>query len=126
MADESDGAGAIARSETSDLISSAKVQGTAVYDKDGQRIGRIESFMVGKRDGKVRYAVLSFGGLFGIGERRHPLPWDALTYDIDREGYVLAIPKDRLEAGPSHGESEEPAFDPDYGERISDYYGVSM
>jgi hypothetical protein len=112
----------IARDETSDLISSAKVEGTAVYDRDGSRLGIIEDFMVGKLDGKVRYAVLSFGGLFGMGERYHPLPWDALTYDTDKGGYVVNIPKERLEAGPSYQKGEEPTFDPDYGRTISDYY----
>jgi hypothetical protein len=64
----------IGRDETHDLISSEKVDGTAVYNRQGERLGSIHHFMVGKRDGKVRYAVLSFGGLFGMGENYYPLP----------------------------------------------------
>ena len=112
----------IARDETSDLISSAKVEGTAVYDDAGERLGTIDSFMVGKRDGQVRYVVLSFGGLFGMGERYHPLPWDALTYDTDKGGYVVGLSKEQLERGPSYRKGEEPAFDRAYVGTIIDYY----
>ena len=48
--------------ETFELIGSDKVEGTAVYGADGNRIGSIERVMLGKRSGKVAYAVLSFGG----------------------------------------------------------------
>jgi len=122
MAFEDDSTNTIARDETSDLISSAKVEGTAVFDRDGNRLGSIDSFMVGKLDGRVRYAVLSFGGLFGMGERYHPLPWDTLTYDTDKGGYVVNISKERLEGGPSYQRGEEPTFNRQYGETISDYY----
>ena len=77
----------IARDETHDLISSDKVEGTAVYNRQGEKLGTVTSFMVGKRNGRVQYAVLSFGGLFGMGEKFYPLPWDTLTYDTDKGGY---------------------------------------
>jgi len=48
--------------------------------------------MVGKRSGQVAYAVMSFGGLFGLGEKQYPLPWNELTYDTSRGGYVIANP----------------------------------
>ena len=54
--------------ETFELIGSDKVEGTAVYGADGNRIGSIERVMLGKRSGKVAYAVLSFGGFLGIGD----------------------------------------------------------
>jgi sporulation protein YlmC with PRC-barrel domain len=53
--------------ETVDLISSDKVEGTAVYDANGKHIGSIEWVMIEKRSGQVAYAVLSFGGFLGIG-----------------------------------------------------------
>ena len=51
----------LARDETSDMIASDKVEGTTVYHQRGDRLGTVKHFMVGKRDGRVRYAVMSFG-----------------------------------------------------------------
>src|SRR3712207_7751687 len=45
---------------------------------------------------QVSYAVMSFGGFLGIGERYHPLPWEALTYDTRLGGYVVDVARDRL------------------------------
>ena len=113
----------IERRTTNSLISSARVEGTAVFDVAGERLGTIQHFMVGKIDGRVRFAVLSFGGLFGVGQRYQPLPWDALSYDPDQGGYVVNLKRDQLEAGPAYDQDGEPEFDDVYGDRISDYYG---
>jgi hypothetical protein len=51
-------------SETGTLIGSDKVEGTAVYGPDNQKIGAIERVMIDKMSGRVSYAVLSFGGFF--------------------------------------------------------------
>ncbi len=73
--------------ETNRLIASNKVEGTNVYNQAGEKLGSIYNFMVDKRTGKVEYAVLQFGGLFGIGSDYYPLPWDVLTYDTRQSGY---------------------------------------
>ena len=54
--------------ETTNLIASDKVEGTAVYGPDGESVGSIERVMIDKISGKVAYAVMSFGGFMGIGE----------------------------------------------------------
>lgn len=114
----------MSRDETYDLISSEKVDGTAVFGRDGDKLGTVHHFMVGKRDGRVRYAVMSFGGLFGMGESYHPLPWDVLTYDTDKGGYMVSLDKDKLKEGPSYERGSEPAYDRAYGESVYGYYGV--
>src|SRR5689334_10036920 len=58
--------------ETHELIGSDKVEGTAVYRSNGEKIGSIARVMIGKKSGKVGYAVMSFGGLMGIGEDTIP------------------------------------------------------
>ena len=116
---------AVETDETDRLIASNKVEGTAVYGSDGDKLGHVYNFMVDKRSGKVEYAVLGFGGLFGMGENYHPLPWNSLTYDTGKGGYVVNVSKDRLQGGPSYRANEEPAYDRDYGRRINDYYGVT-
>ena len=79
--------------ETNELIASDKVEGTDVYNMQGESLGKIENFMVNKRSGKVEYAVLQFGGFLGIGSDYYPLPWNKLTYDNDKDGYVVDIDK---------------------------------
>ena len=115
----------IARDETQDLISSDKVEGTTVFNREGERLGTISNFMVGKRNGRVEYAVLSFGGLFGMGERFYPLPWDVLTYDTDKGGYVVDLDKERLQGAPSFERGQEPTYNRDFGERVYGHYGLS-
>lgn len=114
----------IATRETNELISSSKVEGTAVYNRAGERLGSISSFMVGKRSGKVEYAVLSFGGFLGMGQDHYPLPWDMLDYETSQGGYVVDIDKERLESAPRYGQNEEPTYDRDYGQRVHSYYGM--
>jgi len=114
-----------ATDETSDLIASDKVEGTAVYNAAGDRLGTVYNFMVGKRSGKVAYAVMSFGGFLGLGESYHPLPWEVLTYDTQKGGYVVNLSREQLEGAPRYSASEGPDWaDVAYGRRINEYYGV--
>ena len=115
--------GTVAVDETSRLIASDKVEGTAVYNAQGERMGSIYTLMIDKYSGQVSYAVMSFGGFLGIGERYHPLPWRALTYDTGLGGYVVDVAREQLEGAPSHGRDEAPWGDPAYGRRVSGYYG---
>ncbi len=115
----------IATDETNRLIASNKVEGTVVYNREGERLGTIHNFMVDKISGEVEYAVLSFGGLFGVGSDYYPLPWDMLTYDTTQGGYVVNLDKSVLESAPRYDHGDEPAFDRDYGRQVYDYYGLS-
>jgi hypothetical protein len=120
------GSGSVATDETDRLIASDKVEGTAVYNRQGERLGEVYNFMVDKRSGRVEYAVMSFGGFLGMGQSYHPLPWRVLTYDTGRGGYVVDLDKDRLRGAPSYTGSEAADWsDPAYGRRIDDYYGGS-
>lgn len=108
-----------------ELISSRRVEGTAVYGQDGRRLGIIHSVMIGKRSGQVAYAVLSFGGLLGIGSHVHPIPWNLLTYDVDRDGYVVTISREQVDKAPTMtlDDSDRP-IDRDYQEEVSRYWGT--
>jgi len=115
----------IATDETSTLIASNKVEGTSVYDRDGEKLGSIYNLMIDKVDGQVEYAVLQFGGLFGLGSDYYPLPWDKLTYDEEEGGYVIDLDKETLQGAPKYAAGNEPAFDRTYGEQVYNYYGLS-
>jgi PRC-barrel domain len=116
---------AVAIDETSRLISSDKVVGTAVYNRQGEHLGSVYNVMLDKRSGQVAYAVMSFGGFLGIGESYHPLPWRVLTYDPRAGGYVVDLDRHRLEAAPHYAAASPPNWaDPAFGHRIDDFYGV--
>jgi hypothetical protein len=118
-------AGSVATDETNRLIASDKVEGTAVYDRAGDRLGEVYNFMVDKYSGQVAYAVMSFGGFLGIGEKYHPLPWKVLTYDTDLGGYVVDLAKETLQGAPTFGRDETPDWgNRDLATRIHDYYRV--
>jgi hypothetical protein len=109
--------------ETARLISSEKVDGTAVYNRQGDRLGTVNHLMVDKYTGQVDYAVMSFGGFLGIGESYHPLPWRVLDYDVGMGGYVVDIDRQRLEGAPRYTMSNQPDWrDRAYTRRIDDYW----
>ena len=112
----------VARDETDELIASNKVEGTAVYDSNGDKIGTVHNFMVGKRSGRVAYAVISFGGFLGLGGGYHAVPWNALTYSEQQSGYVVPMDKERLRNAPSYQAGEDPFSNPGYGRQVSDYW----
>ncbi|ACL56316.1 PRC-barrel domain-containing protein [Methylobacterium nodulans] len=114
----------VALDETRRLIASNKVEGTAVYNRKGESLGTIYNFMVDKVSGQVAYAVLSFGGFLGLGESYHPVPWRALTYDVDLGGYVIDIDADRLADAPRQGPDEDPFADPAFGGRVDAHWGA--
>lgn len=104
------------------LIAADKVDGTAVYGADEQKIGSIEHVMIDKLSGKVAYAVLSFGGFLGVGDEHYPLPWSTLKYDTNLGGYRVNLTKDQLEGGPKYKPSDEWDWNRDNDQRVYDYY----
>jgi hypothetical protein len=81
--------------------------------------------MLDKRSGRIAYAILSFGGFFGVGRRYRPLPWPALKYDTRLQGYVVGSPAAALRDAPSIAANEQPAWgDRSYEQSIHDHYGT--
>ena len=114
----------VATDETDRLIASDKVEGTAVYNRQGESLGSVYNFMVDKYTGKVAYAVMSFGGFLGIGDSYHPMPWESLDYDPKVGGYVVDLDRSKLEGAPTYRSSDNPWSDREYGRRVYDYYGA--
>ena len=115
----------VAINETERLIASDKVEGTAVYNRQDEAIGSVYTLMIDKFSGQVAYAVMSFGGFLGIGERYHVLPWKALDFDPRLGGYVADVSREQLERAPSYASDEAPWDNPTYGRSIYDYYGMT-
>lgn len=105
------------------LIASDRVEGTAVRRPSGETIGTIQRLMIDKISGNVAYAVLKFGGFFGIGEKHLPIPWAKLTFDPSMNAYQVNISDDEIAKAPSYAADKE--FD--WGDRsqerqLHDYY----
>ena len=107
-----------------EVISSDKVEGTAVYDAAGDKLGSIDDLMIDKISGQVRYAVMEFGGFLGIDTDRYPIPWKMLKYDTALGGYRAPIDKTKLKEAPRYSDDSVPTFDRTYGQRVNGYYGV--
>jgi PRC-barrel domain len=117
---------ALDQRETASLIGSDKVEGTAVYRSNGDRVGQIERVMIDKLSGKVAYAVMSFGGFMGIGEDYYPLPWSLLTYNPNLEGYEVNVGEEQLKGAPKYSKFETWDWsDRARNEKVYDYYGVA-
>jgi hypothetical protein len=112
--------------ETTSLITAGKVTGTKVYNTSGDSLGEIYDVMLDKRSGRIAYAIMSFGGILGLGQRYHPLPWANLKYDTKQQGYVVGLTQDQLERGPTFGIDEAPLWgNRSYEQSIHDYYGTA-
>ena len=109
---------------TGTLISAQKVKGTTVYNLAGEKLGSVEDVMIDKVSGRAIYAVMSFGGFLGMGEKHHPLPWATLKYDTQKGGYVVNLDKKQLEGAPNYDRDSEFKWTPDYGRSVDSYYKV--
>ncbi len=110
--------------ETGNLIGSDKVEGTAVYGPDNNKIGSIQRVMIDKLSGTVSYAVLSFGGFLGIGDDYYPLPWQSLEYDTTLGGYRTNVTEQQLRGAPKFGNDNDWNWaDASRNRTVNNYYG---
>ncbi len=105
------------------LIASDRVEGTPVRRPNGDKVGTIQRLMIDKISGNVAYAVLSFGGFIGLGQKHLPIPWARLKYDLGNGAYQLDLSDEELSQAPAYEGDEE--FD--WGDRsqeieIHNYY----
>jgi hypothetical protein len=82
------------------FIESDRVEGTAVYDARGHRVGEIKRLIIEKVSGQVAFVIVAFQSFFGIGESDHALAWNKLHYDRDLEGYRTDVTEEQLRAAP--------------------------
>ena len=111
--------------ETARLIASDKVEGTAVRNLSGDKVGTIERVMIDKRAGKVAYAVMSFGGFLGMGQDYVALPWHMLRYNERLDAYEMNITENQLQGAPAVAEGwDTGTVSRDWERNVHHYYGV--
>jgi hypothetical protein len=106
------------------LIGAGKVKGTNVFNAAGEKLGTVDDIMIDKIGGRAIYAIMSFGGFLGMGEKYHPLPWSTLNYDTSKEGYVVKLDKKQLQEAPNFDRTAGFGWTPEYGRRVDSYYKV--
>lgn len=89
-------------------IRASQVQGTEVFNEAGERLGQIDDIVLSRKEGRAVYAIMSFGGFLGVGERFHALPWSSLLFDELIGGYVVPLTRAQLEEAPTYRPGEDP------------------
>jgi len=107
------------------LMGANTLIGNDVYNHKDEDLGDIKEIMLDMRNGTVAYAVLSFGGFLGVGEKLFAVPWNALTLDTVNERFILNVEKTRLESAPGFDKSDWPDMaDPIWANEVHTYYGT--
>ena len=95
-----------------------------VKSPQGEDLGKIEEVMIDMEMGRVAYAVLSFGGLWGLGSKWVPVPWDAVALQPDEKVLLLKIEKEKIEKAPNFESATLPELaNRQWGAVIHTYYG---
>ena len=108
------------------LMGAGTLLGNDVYNRNGEDLGDIKEFMIDMSSGKVAYAVLSFGGLLGMGDKLFAVPWAALALDTVNERFTLDVPKGALKDAPGFNKDRWPTMsDPTWARGVHNFYGTT-
>ncbi|MEQ1515399.1 MAG: PRC-barrel domain-containing protein [Usitatibacteraceae bacterium] len=107
-------------------VKSTSIVGTKVFNRQSEHAGKVEEVVINVLDGNVAYLVVSFGGLFGMGEKLYAVPWKALYYDHELHAYLLNVPKEKIELAPGFEKEVWPLFtDERWNRSVHDHYGLA-
>jgi sporulation protein YlmC with PRC-barrel domain len=106
------------------VLAASKIIGDRVRNAAGEDLGKIEDLMVDLERGRIGYAVLSFGGFLGMGDKLFAIPWSALTRRHEDETFMLNVDKEVLERAPGFDKNNWPDMTASsWGSEIHSYYG---
>lgn len=109
------------------VLSASTIDGDNVRNAQGEKLGEIKDLMIDLDTGKVSYAVLSFGGFLGLGDKLFAIPWEAFSLDADSEEFVLNVSKEKLKDAPGFDKNDWPNFsDRSWSENVYSYYGYNI
>lgn len=113
----------MANRENPDFLSAGTIKGDKVINEAGEDLGKIEELMIDIQNGKVAYAVLSFGGFLGMGDKLFAIPWQALNLRVHEHAFVLNVPKEILENAKGFDKDNWPLTTREELSRTYTYYG---
>ena len=91
----------------------------------GEDLGKVAEITIDIPARKIAYAVLSFGGFLGMGNKLFAIPWSALRLDEDKQHFILDVDKQKLQNAPGFDKDNWPDMaDTSWGTRIFSYYGA--
>ena len=106
-----------------EIMATDTLEGDRVVNTSGDNLGKIRDIMIDVPNGRVAYAVLSSGGVMGMGNKLFAVPWDALVLDADQHCFVLDIDKERLDNAPGFDKDHWPAMaDSRFAKTVYEYY----
>lgn len=107
-----------------EVMSASTLIGDQVVNPRGEEVGKIEEIMIDMDSGSISYAVLSFGGFLGIGDRLFAIPWRLLHLDLENKRFICNVDKEKLKQAPGFDKSNWPKMgNRMWGEEIHRYYG---
>ncbi len=106
-------------------LSASTLTGTPVKNGQGDSLGKIEDLMIDTTTGVVSYAVLSFGGFLGMGDKLFAVPMQGMQIDAEDQHFLLNESKERLKDAPGFDKDNWPDFaDPKWQQTIFSFYAV--
>jgi sporulation protein YlmC with PRC-barrel domain len=107
------------------LMGADTLMGNDVYNKDGEDLGDVKEFMIDMASGRIAYAVLSFGGLLGMGDKLFAVPWSALALDTIHKRFTLNVLKESLKDAPGFDKDHWPTMaDETWATDVHKFYGT--
>lgn len=100
-------------------VKSANIVGTRVVNRMNEDMGNVEDIVIDVLTGRIVYAVLSFGGFLGLGEKLYAVPWKALRYVKEMKVYVLNVNRDEIELGPSFDKGAWPQLTDEWNQLVN-------
>ena len=106
------------------IVDANKLIGCKVENSKGENLGKIESLALDLREGRIAYAVLSFGGFLGMGDKLFPVPMEAVSYRADEGKCILDVDKETLKNAPGYDRDNLPdVSDRVWRSQIFTHYG---
>ncbi len=106
------------------VLSAGSITGDTVRNQAGEDLGRIEEIMLDVASGDIAYAVLSFGGFLGLGDKLFAVPWNAFELNAENHEFILDVDKATLENAPGFDKDNWPDFaDTSFTSQIHTHYG---
>jgi sporulation protein YlmC with PRC-barrel domain len=101
----------------------SKLKGAEVKSSTGENLGRLEDLVIDQQSGKVTFAILGKGGVLSVGEKRLPVPWQALTIDSDKH-LSLNVDKQKMQTAPTVNSDYSELDNPDQVVAIYKFYEI--
>jgi sporulation protein YlmC with PRC-barrel domain len=108
------------------VLSASSITSDKVVNDAGEHLGKIEDLMIDLESGRIAYAVISFGGFIGAGDKLFAVPWEAFQISFHDKKFILNVPKEDLKMAPGFDKNHWPeAADNSWLQEVYEYYNCT-